>query len=99
MKRLAWRREAGRTPSRRRRNFFQPGSVGLPISHGELSVNIQTIAVTIFTLWLVMGLGFLATYTKDRKANRSFFKSLGSAEGLLFVASVAGSIIYFFAAL
>ncbi len=62
-------------------------------------MNTQTLAVTIFTLWLVMGLGFLATYTKGRKADRNLLKSLGTTEGLLFVASVAGSIIYFFAAL
>jgi hypothetical protein len=58
-------------------------------------VNTQTLVVTLLTLWLVMGLGFLAYYAKARKADRSFAASLKSNEGLLFVASVVGSILYF----
>jgi hypothetical protein len=58
-------------------------------------VNTQTLVVTLLTLWLVMGLGFLAYYAKARKVGRSFAASLKSNEGLLFVASVVGSILYF----
>jgi len=62
-------------------------------------VNIQTLAVTIFTLWLVMGLGFLAEYAKARKAGRSLAQSLKGTEGLLFIASLAGSVVYFLSVL
>jgi len=58
-------------------------------------VNTQTLVVTILTLWLVMGLGFLASYAKARKAGHSLVQTLKSTEGLLFVASVVGSILYF----
>ncbi len=61
-------------------------------------MNTQTLVVTILTLWLVMGLGFLATYAKMRKAHRTFIQSLGTTEGLLFIGTLAGSVIYFFAA-
>lgn len=58
-------------------------------------VNTQTLVVTILTLWLVMGLGYLAHYAKARKAGQSFAASLKSNEGLLFIASLIGSILYF----
>jgi hypothetical protein len=61
-------------------------------------VNTQTLVVTILTLWLVMGLGFLAYYAKARKAGHSFAATLKSNEGLLFIASVVGSILYFIVA-
>lgn len=58
-------------------------------------MNTQTLIVTILTLWLVMGLGFLAHYAKARKAGQSLAATLKSNEGLLFIASVVGSILYF----
>ena len=67
--------------------------------HGEPAVNTQTLAVTILTLWLVMGLGFLSTYAKARRAGRTFLQSLRTTEGLLFIATLAGSIVYFCATL
>ena len=62
-------------------------------------MNTQTLAVTILTLWLVMGLGFLSTYAKARRAGRTFLQSLRTTEGLLFIATLAGSIVYFCATL
>jgi hypothetical protein len=67
------------------------------IGEGEAPrlVNTQTLVVTILTLWLVMGLGFLAYYAKARKTGQSLTATLKSNEGLLFIASVVGSILYF----
>ena len=59
-------------------------------------MNTITLIVTILTLWLVMGLGFLSEHAKARKAGRSLLQSLGSVEGLLFIASVVLSLLYFF---
>ncbi|HDI59314.1 MAG TPA: hypothetical protein ENF48_02980 [Desulfobacteraceae bacterium] len=61
-------------------------------------MNTQTLVVTILTLWLVMGLGFLASYAKARKAGQPLGATLKSNEGLLFIASVVGSILYFIVA-
>jgi hypothetical protein len=61
-------------------------------------VNTQTLVVTILTLWLVMGLGFLAEYAKARKTGLSLVQALKGTEGLLLIASVVGSILYFLVA-
>ncbi len=61
-------------------------------------MNAQTLVVTILTLWLVMGLGFLAQYAKLRKSGVPLAKALRGTEGLLFIASVVGSILYFIVA-
>ena len=60
-------------------------------------MNTQTLVVTILTLWLVMGLGFLAEWAKKRKQGQTLFQALGSIEGLLFLASIVGALFYFFA--
>ena len=62
-------------------------------------MNTQTLVVTILTLWLVMGLGFLAEFAKAHKAGRTLAQALVTVEGLLFLGSVAGSIAYFFSTL
>jgi hypothetical protein len=48
----------------------------------------------ILTLWLVMGLGFLSEYADARRQGKSLVDTLTSYEGLLFIISVAGPLIY-----
>jgi hypothetical protein len=52
-------------------------------------MNTITIVVAILTLWLVMGLGFMATYSTGRKKGKSTFEIWTSWEGILFIISVA----------
>jgi len=52
-------------------------------------MNAPTIVVTVLTLWLVMGLGFLAEYTNVRREGKSSYEAWTSYEGLLFILSVA----------
>jgi len=56
-------------------------------------VNTRTIVVMILTLWLVMGLGFLTAYFRDRREGKSKFQCWLSVEGLLFILSVIISIL------
>ncbi len=56
-------------------------------------MNTPTIIVTILTLWLVMGLGFLAEYANARREGKSLFEAWNSYEGLLFTLSIAIPII------
>jgi len=56
-------------------------------------MNTPTIIVTVLTLWLVMGLGFLSKYANERKIGKSRYESWTSYEGLLFILSVAVSVI------
>lgn len=51
-------------------------------------MNTITIIVTLLTLWLVMGLGYLAEYFKLRKQGKSLIETLVSIEGILFIASI-----------
>ena len=62
-------------------------------------MNTQTLIVTILTLWLVMGLGFLAEHANKRKTGQTLSQALRTPEGLLFLASVVGAIFYFFSTL
>jgi len=56
-------------------------------------MNTPTIVLTVLTLWLVMGLGFLAEYTNVRREGRSQLEAWTSYEGLLFIISVAVPLI------
>ncbi len=56
-------------------------------------MNTPTIIVTILTLWLVMGLGFLAEYANARREDKSLFETWVSCEGLLFILSIIIPII------
>ncbi len=56
-------------------------------------MNTPTILVTVLTLWLVMGLGFLSKYVDARKNGKSRYEAWTSYEGLLFILSVAVSVI------
>lgn len=52
-------------------------------------MNTPTILVGLLTLWLVMGLGFLAKYANVRKKGGSHYEAWTSYEGVLFVLSIA----------
>jgi hypothetical protein len=56
-------------------------------------MNTPTIIVMILTLWLVMGLGFLAEYVNARREGKSLFEAWISYEGLLFILSLVVPII------
>jgi len=56
-------------------------------------MNTPTVVVAILTLWLVMGLGFLAKYVAVRKSGRTSYEAWISYEGLLFILSIVVPII------
>ncbi len=56
-------------------------------------MNTPTIIVTVLTLWLVMGLGFLSKYVDVRKNGKSRYEAWTSYEGLLFILSVVVPVI------
>jgi hypothetical protein len=56
-------------------------------------MNTPTIVVAVLTLWLVMGLGFLAEYVNARKKGKTSYEAWTSYEGLLFILSVVVSLI------
>jgi hypothetical protein len=56
-------------------------------------MNTITIIVTILTLWLIMGLGFLAEYVEAHRNGKTLFQALKSYEGVLFVLSVVLPLI------
>ncbi len=56
-------------------------------------MNTITIIVTILTLWLIMGLGFLAEYVEAQRHGKTLFQALKSYEGVLFVLSVVLPLI------
>lgn len=51
-------------------------------------MNIITLVVTVLTLWLVMGLGFLSKYVECKRSGKTAYETWTTIEGLLFVASV-----------
>lgn len=51
-------------------------------------MNTITLVVTILTLWLVMGLGFLSKYAALRKKGATPLEAWTSYEGIFFVVSV-----------
>lgn len=55
-------------------------------------MNTITMIVTVLTLWLVMGLGFLSKYAEMRRLGQRGIDAWKTNEGLLFVASVAVSL-------
>jgi len=58
-----------------------------------LEMNTPTVVVAILTLWLVMGLGFLAKYVTVRKSGKTSYEAWISYEGLLFILSIVVPII------
>ena len=56
-------------------------------------MNTITWILTIFTLWLVMGLGFATAWADFKRRNRPLREALASPEGLLFIASVVVPLI------
>lgn len=51
-------------------------------------MNTITMVVTVLTLWLVMGLGFLSKYVDCKKNGKTTYEAWMTHEGLLFIASV-----------
>ena len=51
-------------------------------------MNTPTLVVTILTLWLVMGLGFLSKYAEVRRKGGTAMDAWSSYEGIFFVVSV-----------
>lgn len=51
-------------------------------------MNTITMVVTVLTLWLVMGLGFLSKYADCKKNGKTTHEAWMTHEGLLFIASV-----------
>jgi len=51
-------------------------------------MNTITQLVAMLTLWLVMGLGFLAEYAKLRRQGHTLTTALLRPEGILFIASL-----------
>ena len=56
-------------------------------------MNTITIIVTVLTLWLVMGLGFLSKYADMRRQGGTARDAFKTNEGRLFIASVAIPIL------
>ena len=57
-------------------------------------MNTITLVVSILVLWIVMGLGFLAALSKKRKQGDSGIQLWMCTEGLLFAATIVGSLGY-----
>ena len=51
-------------------------------------MNTITLVMTVLTLWLVMGLGFLSKYAACKKKGQTTYQAWTTVEGLLFVASI-----------
>ncbi|MCP3952168.1 MAG: hypothetical protein GY697_08140 [Desulfobacterales bacterium] len=51
-------------------------------------MNTITLVVTVLTLWLVMGLGFLSKYVECKRNDKTPYETWTTHEGLLFAASV-----------
>ena len=56
-------------------------------------MNTPTIVVTLLVFWLVMGLGFLSKYVRDRNNGKTLYEAWTSYEGLLFVSSIVIPLI------
>ena len=56
-------------------------------------MNTITMVVTVFTLWLVMGLGFLSKYIDCKRNGKTAYEAWLTHEGLLFSASVVVPIL------
>jgi len=56
-------------------------------------MNAITMVVTVLTLWLVMGLGFLSKYIECKRNGKTPLEAWRTNEGLLFAASVVIPIV------
>jgi heme/copper-type cytochrome/quinol oxidase subunit 2 len=56
-------------------------------------MNTPTIGVTLLIFWLVMGLGFLSKYVRDRNKGKTLYEAWTSYEGVLFVSSIVIPLI------
>ncbi|CAB5122083.1 hypothetical protein D3OALGB2SA_3051 [Olavius algarvensis associated proteobacterium Delta 3] len=55
-------------------------------------MNAQTQVVFVFTLWLVMGIGFLAKATEMRRLGQTWLNTVTSIEGILFLLSLLAPV-------
>ncbi len=51
-------------------------------------MNTITLIMTVLTLWLVMGLGFLSKYFECKRNGKTLLEAWRTNEGLLFAVSV-----------
>ena len=56
-------------------------------------MNTITLVMTVLTLWLVMGLGFLSKYAEVRRKGGTPFAAWTSYEGIFFVVSVVVPVL------
>ena len=56
-------------------------------------MNVQTQVVFIFTLWLVMGIGFLARATEMRRQGKTWMAAVTSIEAILFFLSLLAPVV------
>lgn len=56
-------------------------------------MNTITIVVTVFVLWLVMGLGFTSAYFDAKRKGKTNMEAWTSNEGLLFIASLLAPLL------
>lgn len=56
-------------------------------------MNTATIIMTVFILWLVMGIGFATAYADAKRKGKPIREAWTSYEGILFVVSVAVPIL------
>jgi heme/copper-type cytochrome/quinol oxidase subunit 2 len=59
-------------------------------------MNTITLVMTVLTLWLVMGLGFLSKYVECKRDGRTTYQAWMTYEGLFFAASILIPILIAF---
>ena len=58
-------------------------------------MNTVSQIVSILVLWLITGLAFSSVFMKERKKGHSIAATFKTVEGVVFLISVAGSLLYF----
>ena len=59
-------------------------------------MNTITMVMTVLTLWLVMGLGFVSKYVECKRNGKTRFEAWTTCEGLFFAASVVIPVLIVF---
>jgi hypothetical protein len=55
-------------------------------------MNTQTLALTVFIFWLIMGLGFTSTLSEVRRKGGTLVEALKTNEAFFFILSVISGI-------
>jgi len=55
-------------------------------------MNTQTLALTVFIFWLIMGLGFTSTLSEVRRKGGTLTEALKTNEAFFFILSVISGI-------